>query len=72
MRRVDVQALVKREGDRIIVQRRVCGRVVRLNRGMRQTRHELLNVANSKRSGNRCTESRVVPGDEYGQFSPRI
>ena len=61
MRRVDIEALTEGEGDWVIYERRVSGRVVHSNGSVRQPRDHLLQPANSLYAGDWRAKGRPVP-----------
>lgn len=61
MRRVDIQVVVEREGDRVVVQGSVGRGVVDSNWRMSKTGNHLLNVAYALHTGEWRAEGRVVP-----------
>jgi hypothetical protein len=58
---IDIQALPKRERNRIVVQSSVGRRVVHRDRRKRQTRDHLLDPADSLYASDRRTEGGAIP-----------
>lgn len=65
MRCINVQALVQRERNLIVVQRRIRRCVVRLNGRVGEASHELLNVADTLNTCDGGSESGVVPEEVH-------
>ena len=61
MRGVDVEALSKREGDRIIIEGCISWRIVGLNGRMSETSNEFLNIPNALYAGNWWAKRRAIP-----------
>jgi hypothetical protein len=62
VRRIDVEALSEGKRNWIFVQRRVRGRVVRRDRGVREPCHEFLHISDALRPCKWEAEARIVPG----------
>lgn len=69
VRRIDVEALSEWKRDWIVVQRRVGGRVVRQDGGVREPCHEFLHIPDALRPPKRKAEARIVPGKTVGAAS---
>ena len=64
MRRVDVQDVVERPDAVVCVQRRICARIVRRDRRVRESRNKFLDVAHPLHAGDRRAKGIVVPESE--------
>jgi hypothetical protein len=61
---IDIETLSKRERDWIIIQRCIRRRIVRLDGGVRESCHKLLDIPNTLSPGKRGTKGAVVPEKE--------
>lgn len=61
MSRIDIETLTKRECDGIVVERRICRRIVCLDWGMREACDEFLDVPDTLDAGDGGTKCRIVP-----------
>jgi len=56
MRGIHVQALSEREGDRVVVESRICRRIVCLDGCMSEAGNEFLDISDALNAGNRRAE----------------
>ena len=61
VRRVHVETLIERERDRVIIQCSIRRCVVRLDRCVRQSRYEFLDVSDALYTADGRAESRAIP-----------
>ena len=61
VRGVNIEALIKRESDRIIIEGCISWRIVNLNGRMSKTSNEFLDIPNALRAGSRWAKSKHIP-----------